>query len=294
MDALRNMRLFVEVARTSSFRRAAEALGLPSSTVSRRIAELERMVGLPLFNRTTRRVELTEGGRLYFERCKRIVAEAELAHLELGNLQSRPSGVIRASMPVDFTVIHLSDVLAEFARLHPGIGFELDLTPNQADLVGDGVDLAIRMGPPSDQNLIARPIARLATILVASPGYLARRGAPEVPGDLARHECLRMKHAPWTLVHRDGRAETVEVGGQVVANNRGLLRNLALRDLGIIQSSGEDTRDTGLVRVLRDWTPPPVQAYALTTTRLLPARVRVFLDFLVARLQRPPASDAPG
>lgn len=86
----------------------------------------------------------------------------------------------------------------------------------------------------------------------------------------------------------------MEVGGQVVANNRGLLRNLALRDLGIIQSLGEDTRDTGLVRVLRDWAPPPVQAYALTTTRLLPARVRVFLDFLVARLQRPPASDAPG
>ncbi len=115
MDIFRNMNLFVEVARANSFRRAAEVLGLPNSTVSRRIAELERDVGLRLFNRSTRRVELTEGGRLYFDNCQRIIQEAELAHQELTHLQAQPSGVIRASMPIDFSVIYLSPLLADFS-----------------------------------------------------------------------------------------------------------------------------------------------------------------------------------
>lgn len=291
MEVFRNMHLFVEVAKASSFRRAAEVLGLPNSTVSRRIAELEREVGLRLFNRSTRRVELTEGGRLYVENCKRIIQEAELARQELIDLQTQPSGVIRASMPVDFSVIYLSPLLADFSRSYPGIRFNLDLTPNQVDLMGDPVDVAIRMGPPKDQNLIARPIARLRTVLVASPEYLARRGIPAQPQDLLAHECLRMKDAPWTLIHRDGGSQTVEVSGQFVANNRGMLQQLALGGQGIVQSADSwvqaDLAAQRLVRVLPDWAPPVVEAYALTATRLLPAKVRVFIDFLVAQMAQP-------
>ena len=291
MEIFRNMHLFVEVAKASSFRRAAEVLGLPNSTVSRRIAELERDVGLRLLHRSTRRVELTEGGRLYFENCKRIIQEAELARQELVDLQTRPSGVIRASMPVDFSVIYLSPLLADFSRCYPGIRFNLDLTPNQADLVGDAVDVAIRMGRPKDQNLIARPIARLRTILVATPDYLARRGIPAQPQELLGHECLRMKDAPWTLIHRDGSSQTVEVSGQFVANNRGMLQQLALGGQGIVQSADSwvqaDLAAQRLVRVLPDWAPPVVEAYALTATRLLPAKVRVFIDYLVAQMAQP-------
>lgn len=287
------MQLFVEVAKASSFRRAAEVLGVPNSTVSRRIAGLEREVGLRLFHRSTRRVELTEGGRLYFENCKRIVQEAELARQELVNLQAQPSGVIRASMPVDFSVIYLSPLLADFSRRYPGIRFNLDLTPNRADLVGQPVDVAIRMGRPRDQSLIARPIARLSTILVASPDYLARRGMPSQPQDLSSHDCLRMKDAPWTLVHRDGRSQTVEVSGPFVANNRGMLQQLALAGQGIVQSADSwvqaDLAAQRLVRVLPEWAPPEVEAYALTATRLLPAKVRVFIDYLVAQMAQPPA-----
>lgn len=293
MEIFRNMHLFVEVAKASSFRRAADVLGLPNSTVSRRIAELEREVGLRLFNRSTRRVELTEGGRLYFENCKRIIQEAELARQELVDLQAQPSGVIRASMPVDFSVIYLSPLLADFSRRYPGIRFNLDLTPNQADLVGDPVDVAIRMGRPKDQNLIARPIARLRTVLVAAPDYLQRRGIPAEPHDLLAHECLRMKDAPWTLIHRDGRSQTVEVTGQFVANNRGMLQQLALGGQGIVQSADSwvqaDLAAQRLVRVLPDWAPPVVEAYALTATRLLPAKVRVFIDYLVAQMAQPTA-----
>ncbi|MBU3738813.1 MAG: LysR family transcriptional regulator [Rhodoferax sp.] len=291
MEIFRNMHLFVEVARASSFRRAAEVLGLPNSTVSRRIAELERAVGLRLFNRSTRRVELTEGGRLYFNNCQRIIQEAELANQELTDLQTQPSGVIRASLPVDFSVIYLSPLLADFSRRYPGIRFDLDLTPNRADLMGDPVDVAIRMGPPQDQNLIARPIARLATVLVAAPDYLQRRGMPARPQDLAGHDCLRMKEAPWVLVHRDGSSQSVEVGGQFVANSRGLLQQLALGGQGIVQSAESwvqaDLAAGRLERVLPDWSPPVVGAYALTATRLLPAKVRVFIDYLVANMAEP-------
>ena len=293
MEIFKNMHLFVEVAKASSFRRAAEVLGIPNSTVSRRIAEMELDVGLRLFNRSTRRVELTEGGRLYFENCKRIIQEAELARQELSDFQTQPSGVIRASIPVDFSVIYLSPLLAEFSRLYPRIHFDLNLTPNQADLVSDPVDIAIRMGPPKDQSLIARPIARLETVLVASPDYLRQRGTPAQAQDLQAHDCLRMKDAPWTLNHRDGSSQTVAVNGQFVANNRGLLLQLALGGQGIVQTAASwvsaDLASGRLVRVLPDWTPPLVQAYALTATRLLPAKVRVFMDFLVSRMNQPPA-----
>ena len=285
MEMFKNMQLFVEVSKASSFRRAAEVLDMPPSTVSRRIAELERDVGLRLFNRSTRRVELTEGGRLYFDNCKRIMEEAELAHQALTELHTQPSGVLRVSMPVDFSVIYLSPVLADFARRYPRIQFDLDLSPNHADLMGEGVDMAIRMGPPKDTRLIARPIAQLKTLLVASPGYLQSRKLPVVPLDLCDHDCLRMKDAPWLLHHVDGRSEIVQVGGTFVANNRGLLQQLALRDQGIAITAHDWVQDDltaqRLMHVLPDWSPPSAQAYAVTTTRLLPAKVRVFLDCLV-------------
>jgi DNA-binding transcriptional LysR family regulator len=303
---MKNMRLFVAVAAARSFRRAGSELGLPSSTVSRRIAELERDVGLRLFNRTTRRVELTEGGARYFETCRRIVQEAEQAYLELTQLQARPSGVIRASVPVDFSVIYLSPVLAEFARRHPAIRFDLDLTPRQADLIGDPVDFAIRMGPPKDQSLIARPIARIATALVASPAYLRGRRRPAQPQDLQDHACLRMKDAPWHLVDREGNSRVVDVGGAFVANNRGLLYQLALAGHGVAQAPEiwvePDVKAGRLIRLMPRWSPPEVQVFAVTTTRLIPAKVRLFLDFLARSLAgtmgRPvrgrPISSEPG
>lgn len=288
MHFFHNMPIFVEVAKANSFRRAAEVLGLPNSTVSRRVAELERSLGLRLFNRTTRQVELTEAGRLYFANCTRIMAEAELAHLELTHLQTQPSGVLRISLPVDFAVHYLRPVLTAFARHYPGIRFDLDLTPNLADLLGDPVDLAIRMSPPKDGHLIARPIARLPTILVAAPGYLRDRGHPSTPHDLLAHDCLRMKDAPWVLLDAAGNKTAVEVNGAFTANNIGLLYQLALEGNGIAQYAEQlaqaDLAVGRLVQVLPPWRPPAVQAFAITTTRLLPAKVRVFLEFLTQNL----------
>lgn len=146
---LDDMALFVEVVKARSFRGAAEVLGMPNSTVSRRIGMLEKALGLRLLHRTTRRIELTEAGQVYFERSKRIVEEARLAHLELGEMLAQPTGVLRASLPVDFAVTYLAPLIAEFSQLYPGISFDIDLTPRRIDLVSERFDIAIRMGEPA-------------------------------------------------------------------------------------------------------------------------------------------------
>ncbi len=299
MDIFKNMHLFVEVAKANSFRRAADVLDMPNSTVSRRISDLERDVGLRLFNRTTRRVELTQAGLAYFENCKRIIQEAKQAHQELVNMQAQPSGVIRASMPVDFSVMVLSPFLADFAMLYPNIGFDLDLSPMQVNLVTDSVDLVIRMGVPKDPNAIAKHIACLNAGLYASPDYLAKHGTPIIAQDLMAHECLRMRDAPWILSHTTNSdkadiknegdtRQIVDVTGRFVANNVGMLRSLALGGQGIMMNADimaqADCGANRLIRILPEWSMPSVEAYALTATRLLPAKVRVFMEFLVEKM----------
>ena len=289
MERLRNMHIFVEVAKASSFRRAGEILGLPNSTVSRRIADLEREIGLRLFNRTTRIVVLTEAGQAYFERCRRIVDEARLAHEELAERLENPSGLIRISLPVDFGVVFLSAQLAEFSRAYPTIRFDLELTARRADLVADPVDVAICTGRPPDSSLIARPIATLPSGLFASPDYLAGRGRPVSPHDLAVHDCLRIDDRPWSLsALMSHEAVEIAVAGRFTANNIGMLRQLAINGMGIAWMARElarpDVSAQRLEPVLADWAPEPVRIYALTATRLLPAKIRVFLDFLTKNL----------
>lgn len=286
---LKNMQLFVEVARAKSFRRAADVLGMPNSTVSRRISELERDVGLRLFNRTTRQVDLTDVGRAYFDNCERIIKDAQTAHQSLIDMHAKPSGVIRVSMPVDFSIVFLTKLLADFGLLYPDIRFELDLTPSAADVVGDAVDVSIRMREPTEQNVIAKRLATLQTELYASPAYLKSKGVPCAPQDLLNHECLRMRDSPWVLNRTDGLGEeVVAVKGQFVANNAGYLRNLGLLELGIFMSAKKmvqpDLEARKLVRVLPDWTMQELSIYALTGTRLLPSKVRMLVDYLAKYL----------
>src|SRR5215469_11790327 len=184
------MALFVEVVKAKGFRSAADATGMPNSTLSRRISLLEKAIGLRLLHRTTRKIELTEAGQLYFERCKRIVDEARLAHEELSGMLAQPSGVLRVSLPVDFAVTYLAPVVVAFAELYPRISFDFDLTSRRIDLVSEPFDVAIRIGESENSQLIARTLASLTPHLYASPGYLERAGEPAKPADLARHECL--------------------------------------------------------------------------------------------------------
>ena len=288
MKLLNDMALFVEVAQTRSFRRAADATGVPNSTLSRRIGALEKAIGLRLMHRTTRRVELTEAGQLYYERCRRIVEEARIAHEQLGEMLAQPSGVLRASLPVDFATIYLAPLVAEFARRYPGIRFDFDLTPRRVDLVTEPFDVAIRMGELADSNLIARLLARLSVQVYASPRYVELSGEPTHPADLAQHECVGFpKAGTWTL-HRGPETVEVEVGGRFLVNSVGLFRRLATLDLGVIllpqEIAADDVAAGRLRRILPDWQGKSTPVYALTETRLLPAKTQRFIEFLQERL----------
>jgi DNA-binding transcriptional LysR family regulator len=288
MEFLNDMALFVEVVKAMSFRRAAEAIGMPNSTLSRRISTLEKAIGLRLLHRTTRKIELTEAGQIYFGRCRRLVEEARLAHEQLGEMLAQPSGVLRASLPVDFANVYLAPLIVDFARQYPGIRFEFDLTPRTVDLVAEPFDVAIRMGEPQISHLIARPLARLPAYLYASSRYLELFGEPSRPADLARHECLCFPcNNVWNL--NDG-TETVEipVRGRCQLNSVGMIRRLATLDMGIClmleEMVAEDLANGRLRRVLPQWQGAPVSIYAITETRLLPAKTLRFIEFLRERL----------
>ena len=291
MDRLKNMPLFVEVARASSFRRAGEVLGIPHATVSRRIADLEREIGTPLFNRTTRRVELTDAGKLYFEYCERIIRETQLAHDAMLHLQAEPSGLVRVSTTADFGVHFVAPILLDFIRLYPKVRVDLDLTQQHVDLIAGSVDVAIRIGEPKESNLVARKLGPFERAYYAAPSYLRERGAPQTPQDLAQHECLLMYNTAWRAQPTNGgEIQTVAVAGRIVANNLSVLRHLAVEGGGIfwtgVRMAEADVLNGRLVRILPAWLHLAPDVYALTTTRLLPAKTRAFIDFLTASLTR--------
>ncbi|GAB6261071.1 LysR family transcriptional regulator [Photobacterium sp. R1] len=281
---LNDMALFVEVANVMSFRKAAEITGVPNSTLSRRISTLEQEIGLRLLHRTTRKLELTEAGKLYYERCKRIVAEAKLAHEQLGDMLEHPSGLIRASLPVDFAVTFLAPLMPEFMRRYPDITFEFDLTSRKVDMVTEHFDVAIRIGEQESSNLIARKLASLKGQLYASPGYLERFGEPATPAELTQHECLHiLKTGTWQMSHG---SETIDVpvSSKFILNNIGMIRRLATLDLGIIlmpeEIVAEDLKAGRLRRLLPGWQGAPTPIYAMTETRLLPAKTRCFIEYV--------------
>ncbi|SDD71992.1 DNA-binding transcriptional regulator, LysR family [Cupriavidus sp. YR651] len=288
MELLNDMALFVEVVKARGFRSAAEAMGVPNSTLSRRISALEKAIGLRLLHRTTRKIELTEAGQIYFDRCKRIVDEARLAHEQLGEMLAQPTGVLRASLPVDFAVTYLAPLIAEFAGLYPGLTFDFDLTPRRVDLVSEPFDVAIRMGESENSQLIARTLASLTPQLYASPGYLKKMGEPDDPADLARRECLTiLKAGSWTL-HDGKRTATVPVSGRFILNSVGMSRRLATLDMGIVLMPQEIVADelaSGKLRqIMPEWQGTPMPVYAITETRLLPAKTQRFIEFLRDRL----------
>lgn len=288
MNHLNDMALFVEVAKARSFRKAAEAAGIPNSTLSRRITELEKAIGLRLLHRTTRKIELTEAGQLYYARCNRIVDEARLAHEQLGDMLEQPTGVLRVSLPVDLGSVYLTPIIADFAQHYPGITFDLDLTPRRVDLVTEPFDVAIRIGKLEDSGLIARLIGKHSRHLYASPEYIEASGEPATPADLTEHKCICMSRSPNWKLQRGTETVDVEVHGRFTLNNVGMINALAVNHQGIAllpKMIVADHLDSGRLQpVLREWQGSPVSIYAVTETRLIPAKTQRFIEFLTSKL----------
>ncbi len=291
MDRLTAMETFLRVVERGGFTAAAEDVGLSRAMVSKHIQDLEEHLGARLLNRTTRRVSLTEIGRVYYERCVQIVAEISETEDAVGELQARPRGRLRVNAPVSFGALHLAASLADYMAAFPEVVVELTLNDRMVDLVEDGFDLAIRIGRLADSSLIARRLAPCRMVVCAAPPYLDTRGMPLHPDDLAGHNCLGYPYGQsrdeWPFEGPDGPV-SVPVRGTLQANNGDVLRVAALRGAGIVLIPtfivGPDVA-AGLLRcVLPGYKVPELAIHAVYPhSRHLSPKVRSFVDFLVPR-----------
>lgn len=287
--------LFAQVMAAGSFSRAAERTGLPKSTISRRIGQLEAKLGERLLTRTTRRLSITDFGERVLDHAKRLLEETEAATAMALNRQGTPRGLLRVAMPPDFQELDLTPMLLQYASSYPEVHLELDLSPRRVDLVAERIDLAVRVASrlPDDRTLVARKLCELANGLYASPAYLARYGVPAAPADLLDHVGLALiggngETVPWRLSRGTEQWEGMP-SGPLAANSPGLQRDLATHGLGIVglvDRFADKWVEQGLLkRVLPDWALPTMTLWCVTPgRRLLPARTLAFIELLKSTL----------
>jgi len=293
MDSLSGIFAFVRTAETLSFVGAGRALGVSASAVGKNVARLEQSVGVRLFQRSTRRVSLTEEGALLYERCRRILDDLQDAEAMLSQAAERPRGRLRVSVP---TVGHhfLLPHLPEFGRLYPEVEFDLDFNDVIVDVIEEGVDAVIRSGDLPDSRLMSRRLGPFRFALTASPAYLARQGRPRTPSELAAHACLRFrfpttgKLQAWSLLP-DPSGAHLRLPASFTCNNIDAVLAAAKGGLGIAHVPDflvrESLADGSLCSVLDDYLDDGGQFWALwPSSRHLSPKVRVFIDFIATRL----------
>jgi DNA-binding transcriptional LysR family regulator len=289
--------LFARVVGEGSFSRAALRLGMPKSTLSRRMTALEAQLGERLLLRTTRKLAVTDFGHSMLLHAQQVTSEVEAALALAQHRQVAPSGRLRVSMPADFANIVLAPMLAQFVATYPAISLELDLSPRRVDLIGENFDLAIRMGDlASDASLAARQLAVFSTGLYAAPSYLAKHGMPLEPEALMEHDVLRIlartgEPIPWQLSRADAHWEGTPTG-RVTANSPELLMQMTRAGAGITAIGDHFAepylRNGELIQLLADWSLPSTTAWAVFPgRRLMPSRTRVFLDAMLTEFSGP-------
>ena len=290
MNQLEDMRIFVETVDAQSFTAAADRLGLSKQFVSKRVAALEKRLGARLLVRSTRQLRVTDLGLAYHERAQRILEEVDAAEQLITSQTAAPRGLLRLSAPMTFATLHLGAVIPAFMQRHPEVVIELELNDRAVDLIGEGYDMAVRIGTLADSSLVARRIAAVQLITCASPGYLRRHGTPSVPGELASHACLtygRARRGEWTF-RVEGRVRKVSVSGPMRANNGEMLRDAAMAGLGIVSLPdfivAAALADRRLVPVLDKFRPEGINVHVVYPQhRQSSLLVRAFSDFLAER-----------
>jgi DNA-binding transcriptional LysR family regulator len=290
---LNRVSAFVRVVHDGSFTAAAKALGLPKSSISRSVAQLEQDLGIRLLHRTTRQLHLTDAGTAFYERVSRALGDIDEATSAASDMQAELSGMVRVTAPVDLGVWALPPIVARFVRKHPKIRVDVSLTGRVVDLVAEGIDLAVRAGPLRDSSLIARRVGGLQSVAYASPKYLARRGEPKELADLVKHDCVLFRSttgkATWELARDDGEISTVDVSGPVSSDDLSFVRKAVLASSGIgvlptfLCARAELTGK--LVRVLPEWSlSGAVLHIAYPSTRFVPQRVVMLREYLLEAL----------
>lgn len=298
MDKLRAMETFVRIVEAGSLTAAAEALDTSLTSVVRALATLERALGVRLLNRSTRRIAVTEEGRDYFERCRRILAEVEETEASLLARQMNPAGRLLLTAPVMFGRLHVGPVLTDFLAAYPEVQAELMLYDRIVDLLEEGLDIAIRIGHLRDSSLVAVPLGTTRRVVCASPDHLRRQGTPQRPADLSRQPCVRFLGVvpgnEWEFAPAGsaggGKPVRVPIRATLVTNQIDAALDACVKGLGcglFLDYQVHDLLAAGVLRrVLRDFESPPVPVQIVYPhSRLLSSRVRSFVDWSVPRLR---------
>ncbi len=296
MDTLAAMRVFSSVVETGGLSAAGRALGLAPSSVSRRIAELEDLLGVRLLQRTTRKLSLTEAGETYYERCRDIVRAVEDANLAVTEKRAGPSGVLRVTAPSSIARRHVVPAVAAFQCQYSAVRVVLSVTDRVADIVGEGLDVAVRIGQLEDSSLVARKVGEARRLVCASPAYLKRAGEPRHPAEISDHACATFRNHPgsniWRFKRGDEKLE-VRATGAFFADDGDALVAAACAGLGLILLpewlAGPDISDGRLFEVLKGYTADPANTslYAVYAPGPYVApKIRAFVDFLAGRFAR--------
>ena len=295
MDRFQAMSVFAQVVEQGHLSHAAERLGMSTSAVSRHLAELESHLGVRLLNRTTRRLSLTESGQVFYERCVQLLADLDEAEIVVTSASVVPRGTLKLTCSITWGIRHLAPAIAAFVERFPGLRFEVELSDRAVDIVDEGIDLAIRIGDIGPQSLIGRKIGTMQLVCCAAPAYLAAKGTPLHPDDLARHVCLTYAYSAggntWRFRDRDGKEAAIRVAGPVHANNGQMLATFAAAGVGIALEPdfivAPELASGALVPLLPGHAPSSAGIYAVYASRRhLSAKVRAFVDFLAMHFGR--------
>lgn len=299
MDLFQAMKVFAKVAEAGSLSGAARALDISNPSVTRHIADLETYLNARLFNRSTRRLSLTETGAAYLDRCRQLLSDLEEATLAASMSAANPTGTLRITAPVSFAVNHLGGALSNYTQRYPEVTLDITLSDRVVDLVDEGYDLAIRISRIQDSSLVVRQIGTARLFVCAAPSYLKKHGTPHEPKDLAEHVCLNYLYqatrGEWQF-YRNEKMHSVRVRGALQANNGDLLREAAIAGMGIIAQPsfiiGDAIRSKKLVPILPGYQLQESAIYAVYPSRQhLSAKVRTFVDYLVERFGKNPEWD---
>jgi DNA-binding transcriptional LysR family regulator len=292
---LENFRSFARAVECGSFSEAGRRMRVSANVVSQRIQTLESHLGCRLFNRTTRNMTLTEQGRIFYDHVIDALQTIEMAEANIGELGALPLGAIRVAAPLGLGRRFVAQAAAAYQDIHPKIDVQLRLSERRLDIIAESVDLALQYVTFADSSMIMRKIADAERILCASPDYIERWGMPQVPGDLAHHQCLLLRFPGsrefrWTLT-QGGEEVSIQVKGHLDADDGDVLTAWALDGRGIILKPVFEIADTlaqgRLVPVLTANPPPPATLAVLYPTRnLVPLKVKAFADLLVERGRR--------
>ncbi|MBV6633658.1 MAG: LysR family transcriptional regulator [Alphaproteobacteria bacterium] len=300
MDRFASLRGFVAVVDHGGFAPAARSMGLATSSLTRQVNALEAHLGTVLLNRSTRSLSLTEAGSQYLADARRILEELAEADRNVREAADRPSGTLRISLPVAFAKLHVSPLLPVFLKRYPDVRIELQATDSVVNLVEERIDVAIRIGSPGSDSLIARKLAPHHRIVCASPAYIEGCGSPSEPSDLTQHNCLVFGRdeigATWQFT-KAKQSQSVRVEGSLKADSSEVLRDAALADLGLVLLPswliGQDIKAGALKQILGDWqadlgTDLDGIYAAYLPNRRGSVKLRCFIDFLVEQFGAPP------